>query len=109
MKRIIYTTPDGGVAILIPSYELPIEEVARKDVPSGMPYKIIDTADVPSDRTFRGAWESDMTDVDGYGADYGEGSKYAVIGYDENGAPILAESKISEEGTEYLVPMEAAA
>lgn len=59
MKRIIYPTDDGGVAIIIPAPEcgLNIEEIAVKDVPGGKPYKIIDTADVPTDRTFRNAWE----------------------------------------------------
>ena len=33
------------------------EEIAAKDVPEGKPFKIIDTADVPTDRTFRNAWE----------------------------------------------------
>ena len=61
MKRIIYPTDDGGVAIVIPAPEaletMTIEEIAAKDVPTGKPFKIIDTADVPSDRTFRDAWE----------------------------------------------------
>lgn len=59
MKRIIYPTPDGGVAVIIPSpdCELSIEQIAAKDVPQGVEYKIVDTADVPSDRTFRNAWE----------------------------------------------------
>ena len=61
MKRIIYPTDDGGVAIVIPAPEaletMTIEEIAAKDVPEGKPFKIIDTADVPSDRTFRNAWE----------------------------------------------------
>lgn len=60
-KRIIYPTDDGGVAIVIPAPEvleaMTIEEIAAKDVPAGKPYKIIDTADVPTDRTFRNAWE----------------------------------------------------
>jgi hypothetical protein len=58
-KRIIYPTDDGGVAIIIPTIEcgLTIEQIATKDVPEGKPYKIIDTTDVPSDRTFRSAWE----------------------------------------------------
>lgn len=67
MKRIIYQTPEGGVAVIIPSGELPIEEVARKDVPAGVQFKIIDTVDVPSDRTFRAAWEADMTESHGSG------------------------------------------
>jgi hypothetical protein len=31
--------------------------IAAKDVPEGKPYKIVDVADIPTDRTFRGAWE----------------------------------------------------
>jgi hypothetical protein len=59
MKRIIYPTDDGGVDIVIPADEcgLTIEEIAVKDVPAGKPYKIIDVADIPTDRTFRNAWE----------------------------------------------------
>ena len=60
-QRIIYPTDDGGVAIVIPAPEaletMTVEEIAAKDVPAGKPYKIIDTADVPTDRTFRAAWE----------------------------------------------------
>jgi len=56
---IIYPTDNGGVAIVIPATEcgLTIEEIAAKDVPAGKPYKIVDVADIPSDRTFRNAWE----------------------------------------------------
>jgi hypothetical protein len=69
MKRIIYKTErinsdeaiEGGVAVIIPSDEYladhTIEELAAKDVPDGKAYQIIDEADVPSDRTFRNAWE----------------------------------------------------
>lgn len=61
MKRIIYPTDDGGVAIVIPAPEaletMTIEEIATKDVPTGKPFKIVDVTDIPSDRTFRDAWE----------------------------------------------------
>ena len=61
MNRIIYPNDDGGVSILIPSPEYlmehTIEELAAKDVPEGKPYKIVDVADIPTDRTFRNAWE----------------------------------------------------
>jgi hypothetical protein len=56
-SRIIYPTDDGGVAIVIPTGELSIEEVIAKDVPQGKPYKVVDVADIPTDRTFRNAWE----------------------------------------------------
>jgi hypothetical protein len=68
-QRIIYKTDDGGVAIIIPAPEcgLTIEEIAAKDVPEGKPYKIVDVADIPTDRTFRDAWEADFTNPDGVG------------------------------------------
>jgi hypothetical protein len=57
-QRIIYPTDDGGVAIIIPAdCGLTIEEIAAKDVPAGKPYKIVEASDIPSDRTFRNAWE----------------------------------------------------
>jgi hypothetical protein len=58
-QRIIYPTDEGGVAVVIPAPEcgLTIEQIAAKDVPAGKPYKIVDVADIPTDRTFRNAWE----------------------------------------------------
>jgi hypothetical protein len=58
-QRIIYPTDDGGVAIVIPAPEcgLTIEQIAAKDVPAGKPYQIVSVDDIPSDRTFRNAWE----------------------------------------------------
>ena len=60
-QRIIYPNDDGGVVVLIPTPEYlaehTIEELAAKDVPQGKPYKIVDVADIPTDRTFRDAWE----------------------------------------------------
>ncbi len=58
-QRIIYPTDDGGVAIIVPAPNcgLTIEEIAAKDVPVGKPFKIVDASSIPSDRTFRSAWE----------------------------------------------------
>lgn len=58
-QRIIYPTEDGGVAVIIPAPEcgLTIQQIAAKDVPAGVEYKIVDVSDIPSDRTFRNAWE----------------------------------------------------
>ena len=72
-QRIIYKT-DEGLAVIIPSDEAlatrTIQEIADKDVPSGMAYKIVDVADIPSDRTFRNAWDiADSELSDGVGAD----------------------------------------
>ena len=58
-KRILWQTEDGGVSVIVPTDDcgLTVEEIASKDVPSGRPYKIVDASEVPSDRTFRNAWE----------------------------------------------------
>ena len=58
-QRIIYPNDDGGVAIIVPAIEcgLTIEQIVAKDVPAGKPFKIVDVADIPTDRTFRNAWE----------------------------------------------------
>ena len=69
-KRIIYKTDAGGVAVLIPAdCGLTIEQIAAKDVPTGKPYKIVDVADIPTDRQWRNEWTVDEADLtDGVGA-----------------------------------------
>jgi hypothetical protein len=75
MKRIIYKTPDGGVAVLVPSADClqshTVEEIALKDVPAGLAFKIVDESEIPN-RDFRNAWEADMTNPDGVGAESNE-------------------------------------
>lgn len=105
-QRIIYSTDNGGVAIIIPAPEARqqvlvseavteiithdavldkdgvevtpaydetvtvtpaiyrdqtddefMQWIANKDVPAGKPFQIVDASDIPSDRTFRDAWE----------------------------------------------------
>jgi hypothetical protein len=69
MKLIIYPNDDDGVAIVTPSpnTKYTIEEIALKDVPKGKPYRIIEYTDVPTDRTFRNAWEADFIEPEGFG------------------------------------------
>jgi len=52
-SRIIFQSESGGVAVIVPTGSV---ELALKDVPTGVPYKIVSAADIPSDRTFRAAW-----------------------------------------------------
>jgi hypothetical protein len=68
-KRIIYQNEEGGVSVLIPAdCGLTIEQIAEKDVPKGLPYKIVNTSDVPADRTDRKSWTVDVADLtDGVG------------------------------------------
>ena len=69
--RIIYRTEEGTVSILAPTSEWlgTIEELAQKDVPTGLKYKIVEDSVIPTDRSFRNAWEVDEAELtDGVGA-----------------------------------------
>ena len=66
-KRIIYKQDDCLAAIIVPATncDLTVEQIAKKDVPTGKKYKIVDVSGISSDRSFRDAWtvdESDLTD-----------------------------------------------
>lgn len=72
-KRILYKQTDGTLCVIIPAPKClatgkTVEQIAAKDVPSGLAYKIVDVDQVPTDRTFRDAWtiaDSELTDGTG--------------------------------------------
>lgn len=74
MKKILFKNVDGSVGVITPTAEAlskyTIEQVAKKDVPANLEYWIVDTTTVPSDRTFRNAWEVDPS----IGAAHGVGN-----------------------------------
>lgn len=93
MNRIIYKNTDNSVGVLIPTQEainmiidakttdwdnpFSLNEalliIAEKDVPFQLPYKIVSTTDIPTDRTYRDAWEWDNTiEPDGFGGESNE-------------------------------------
>ncbi len=77
MNRIIYKTDEGGVAVIIPTPEAlaqhSLDAIAKKDVPQGKPYKLVDAADIPSDRSQRDAWTVDEAELtDGIGGESSE-------------------------------------
>ena len=70
--KIIYKNENGSVSIIHPTEDalsfMTIDEIAKKDVPTGLSYKIVDDSEVPTDRTFRDAWTVDeATLTDGVG------------------------------------------
>jgi hypothetical protein len=74
MNRIIYNQDNGVVAVIVPTPEAlelyGIQAIAIKDVPAGKPFKLVDAADIPSDRTDRDAWTVDDADLtDGVGGE----------------------------------------
>lgn len=70
MKKVIIYPNDGGwVSVVNPAVEcdLSIEDIAKKDVPAGKPYYIIDESMLPTDNAFFEAWEADFNNPDGQG------------------------------------------
>ena len=71
--KIIYKNSDESIAIIHPTSEaleiMTIEEIALKDVPTGVAFAIVEDSDIPTDRTFRNAWTiDDSLLTDGVGA-----------------------------------------
>lgn len=63
-NRIIYTRPDGGVSVVVPSPnfkgtmdELQAKLESRGDLVAADTPEVVDEVEVPSDRTFRDAWK----------------------------------------------------
>jgi len=69
MKLAIFPNEETiSVLVPAPNCGLTLEEICAKDAPTGVPYRIIDSSELPADREFRKAWEADFTNPDGYGA-----------------------------------------
>jgi hypothetical protein len=66
---IIYPDVNGGIAIVSPNLdcELSIEDIAKKDVPEGIPFRFIDRSELPSHVDLFEAWEADFSKPDGIG------------------------------------------
>ncbi len=67
--KLVIFKHETGIGVLCPTEEAlkthTLEEIAKRDVPEGKKFKIIDRSDLPADRVFREAWdvnESDLTD-----------------------------------------------
>jgi len=76
MTKIVYSQDNGIAAVIIPCGDgceinpdtgefFTMEEIAKKDVPTGKKYKIVDDSEIPANKNFRDAWvvdEADLTD-----------------------------------------------
>ena len=76
--RIIYSKNNGtNISVLFPvlteinpktGKPFTVDEIAKKDVPTGIKYKIIQESELPTDWSFRSAWTVDEADfTDGVG------------------------------------------
>lgn len=53
MTKIIYSNSDGTVSVITPTGDV---ELAKKDVPSGTSYEVVEDNIIPTDRYFRNSW-----------------------------------------------------
>ena len=72
--KIIYKNKDNSIAIITPTKEAlalySIEQIALKDVPHNLPFKIVEDDVIPDDREFRNAWTIDDAELtDGVGGE----------------------------------------
>ena len=68
--KLAFFPNETTISVLVPApnCSLSFEQICAKDVPTGVPYLIIDSSELPADREFRDAWQADFTNPDGYGA-----------------------------------------
>jgi len=88
--RIVYTNTENSICVLTPTAEAlsfaTIEQIAEKDVPHDLPYWIRPVSDIPTDRTYRDAWEVDPAwgDPDGFGGESNEFDAQLLEAYNAN-------------------------
>jgi hypothetical protein len=93
---IIYRNDaDCCVGILYPMLDcpLPIQVIAAKDVPAGVPYRFVDDDffhEQFENGVDRNDWVADFTKPDGYGStEYGNGTKWEVVDAVENSKGVI--------------------
>ena len=65
MSKILFQNKEGGLSIVMPTGVTPVEDLCHKCIPAGTPYLIVEDDVIPSDRSFRNAWEADFSNPTG--------------------------------------------
>lgn len=61
---VLYPNDKGGIAIVFPTGEVPVTEVAKRDIPKGRPFKYMDGQSLPSNLD---DVQADFSNPDGFG------------------------------------------
>ena len=64
MTKILFPHEDG-ISVIHPTGATPIEDLCHKCIPAGTPYLIVEDDAIPTDRSFRNAWEADFSNPTG--------------------------------------------
>lgn len=97
--KIVFKNKDNSIGIITPTNEAlsfaTIEQIAEKDVPHNLPYWIVEASTIPTDRTFRSAWEIDdsLGKPSGFGGESNEFDEQLLSKYLES----LKQNNIIEE------------
>ena len=63
--KILFQRSNGELSVVHPTGATPVEDLCHKCIPAGTPYLIVEDDVIPSDRTFREAWEADFSNPTG--------------------------------------------
>ena len=63
--KILFQNSDGGLSVIHPTGTTPVKDLCHKCIPAGTPYLIVEDDAIPSDRSFRNAWEADFSNPTG--------------------------------------------
>ena len=66
-KVILFPQENGNVAVMASTGALSVEETAKKDVPTGTPYLIVNASELPVDVP-QEAWVVDFSEPHGFGS-----------------------------------------
>jgi hypothetical protein len=75
MSKVIIYPWDGHIAVSWPNPRSrnTLQHTAENGTPVGLPYRIIDASDLPTDWDFFDAWTADFSSPDGTGTQIQEG------------------------------------
>lgn len=81
LNYLLCPNPDSGMTL---------EQIAHKDVPPGAPYKFVSYEDfvVPNKDSYH-TMSVDYSSPDGHGASWGVGTSNVVVGYNNDGSPVI--------------------
>jgi hypothetical protein len=63
-KVVLHQNDSGGIAIVFPTGEVAVEDVAKRDIPKGKPFKYMAFDDLPQNLD---DVQADFTSPDGFG------------------------------------------
>lgn len=58
MSVVVYQNQDGTCSVIYPAPGFSVESVVASSVPANTQYVVIDNADIPQNRKYRGAWKA---------------------------------------------------